>query len=196
MNIESSTQDVYYKNPVIVKYGTAIMDTVHHHRPTIHALHQAETNNQNLAHTKLAYQMINTAESTAQSPAQAEQQMLHTTSDAQWIDQDIADTEPALHTVVNADKSVDQNRAYSFISSLEDSQYRQQPITLNSPLLPANRPEAIINNAHYSHLTPEKYMVRPIYLQFVKPDQRNIPVDRIALNRQTQIPNTFHATMQ
>lgn len=208
MNIGSSVQDVYYKNPVIGKYATATMnnvhhhvpatmDNVHHHRPAaIHALQQAETNNQNLVQTNLAYQMINTAESTAQHPAQAKQQTFHTVSEIKSIDQDMADTKPALHAVDNAEKAVNQNRAYSFIRSLEDMQYRQKPITLNSPLIPANRPEAIINNAYYSHLTPEKYMIRPIYVRLVKPEQNNVPIDQIELNRQTHIPNTLHATMQ
>lgn len=71
---------------------------------------------------------------------------------------------------------------------------RQQAIIVNPAPVSVNRPN--VNHAYYSQMTPNKYMVRPIYVRLVKPSQGKLVASQMALNRLSPVVQTHHATLR
>lgn len=180
MKAEKSMQNFYYKYPVSPRRMVATADNI---QPTFQA-----SNNQNSAHSKLAFHFVNPLDSSAKSTAQTAHRTINV---AQLTDQKLAQTKQAA-------KLDDPNAARSFMRPQEDFPYHQQAIILNRSSMPINQQKAIANsNSYYSPLTPQqKYMIRPIYVRLVKPFQGNFLADQMALNRQTEIPHTHHVTFE
>lgn len=184
MNVDNSAQNFYYKYPVSLKSVSTAVDNMYHLQPTFHTPKAPRMNEQDPAHAKLA---SNTAKPIEQSTTQAKQ-TLHANTAVQFNNHHSSQTKKV--------QSDDRHKGNTFIASPEKYLYHQQPIVLNPSSVP-NRPEAIVNHAsYYNPVTPEKYMIRPIYVRLVEKYPGKFMIDQMALNRGTQIPHTHHATLQ
>lgn len=183
MKVDNSAQHFHYKYPVNLMPASAAVDNTYHLQSTFHTSRAPKSNEQDSAHAKL---VSNTAKSIGQWTAQPKQ-TLHANTAVQLNDQHSLQTKQV--------KPDDRHKVNTFIASPEEYLYHHQPIVLNPSSVP-HRPEAILNHAYYNQVTPEKYMIRPIYVRLVETFPGKFMVDQMALNRETQIPHTHHATLQ
>lgn len=184
MAAENSMGNLYYKFPLSPRPTITIADNIHPTHQSYQPSNAAKPVNQNVVPQKFAFHFVNSARPSEQNTVQAKQ----TVSVAQMTNQNPPQTERMANTAT-LDSS---NVAYSFIREPQkNGPYHQQSIIMDPS------PEAIASHSYYSPVTHQpNYMVRPIYVRLVKPLQGNFLVDQMALNRQTQIPHTHHATLQ
>lgn len=191
MKADNTAQHFYHKYPVGLQSVSAAVDNAYHLQPTLHTSKAPKSNKPDSAHAKLESHSVNTAKTIDLRTAQAEQTR-YTNDAVQLNDQYLSLAKPAAI----AGKPDVRHQVNAFIRSPEDFLYHQQAIVLNPSSVPINRPEAALNHAYYNQVNPEKYMIRPIYVRLVETYPGKFMVDQMALNRETQIPHTHHATLQ
>lgn len=186
MTADNSMENSYYKFPLSRRPTITIADTIHPTHQSYQPSNAAKQGRRNVAPPKFAFHFVNSARPSDQSTAQAKKTS-HTISAAQ-----MTKNPTQTKQVANIAELDPSNVAHSFIREPQQNYpYHQRTISMNPS------PEGITSRSYYSPVTHQpNYMVRPIYVRLVKPMQGNFLVDQMALNRQTEIPHTHHATLQ
>lgn len=189
MKADNPAQHFYYKYPVSLQ--SAAVDNAYHLQPTLYTSKTLKSNKPDSADAIRESHTVNAAKPIDLREAHTEQPR-YTNDALQLNDQHSSQTKPAAI----AGKPDVRHQVNAFIRSPEDFLYHQQGIVLNPSSVPINRPEAALNHAYYNQVTPEKYMIRPIYVRLLETYPGKFMVDQMALNRETQIAHTHHATLQ
>lgn len=192
-NGENSVPTAYYKYPH--KHIIATVDNTQHAQPRVCTADAAKPNVQNSVPAAVTVlRVVNMAKPIAQKPAPA-----NSTPQATSTAQPTAPAAPmkakqTAPAAAHAARPVYQNVATANINAAGNYLYHPRAIILNPASLPNahTRPEAIARHAYYGQMTPQNYMVRPIYVRLVKPFHGNYLLNQMALNR----PQISHVTLE
>lgn len=178
MNFPSMDAGGYHKYPLRPKTILATVDSTQRLQPTVCTSNAVKpNNNQNTALAEVAVvQPAHRAIPDDQKPAPT-RQIPYTISAAQLTVPDPMQTKQKA-PIVGATVKPQGN----FV-------YHQRAIILNPSSVPNSQP-------YYSQMTPQNYMVRPIYVRMMKPFQGNYLVNQMAVNQQSQLAQSRRATLQ